>query len=149
MKKGKSIVLKTIIYLLIFSVLACLIILGIKKYFEKEKIQDIKSDMLSIQCMCKIYKNGGIVNNVKNNVIGEKLSDCNNDIINSFKSKNIIDSSEYDKYYVLSNDDLDTLKTGIEPKEDSYYLINYDTWEVISTQGYKDSYKLSDIINLY
>lgn len=148
MKKKNLIIIKIIIYLLIFSVLACLIIFGTKRYFEKEKIQDIKSDMLSVQCMCKVYKDNGIVNNVGNNVVGEKLSDCSNDIINDFKSKNIIDPSEYDKYYVLSNEDLNTLKTNIEPKTDSYYLINYDTWEVVTTQGYKGAYKLSDIMNL-
>ena len=128
--------------------LACLIIFGIKRYFEKEKIQDIKSDMLSVQCMCRIYKENNMINKSDNKILGVKLSDCSNDIINNFKSKNIIVPNEYDKYYVLSNEDLNTLKTNIEPKSDSYYLINYDTWEVITTQGYKGAYKLSDIMNL-
>ena len=148
MKKKKLIFVKIIIYLLIFSVLACLIIFGIKRYFEKEKIQDIKSDMLSVQCMCRIYKENNMINKSDNKILGVKLSDCSNDIINNFKSKNIIVPNEYDKYYVLSNEDLNTLKTNIEPESDSYYLINYDTWEVITTQGYKGAYRLSDIMNL-
>jgi Tfp pilus assembly protein PilE len=148
MKKKRTTIIKIIIYSIVLLILACIIAFITKSYFEREEIQDVKSNLLSVQCMCKLYKQGGIVNNVGNNVIGVKLSDCNNDIINNFKSKNIIDPSEYDKYYVLSNEDLNTLKTNIEPKSDLYYLINYDTWEVITTQGYKGAYKLSDIMNL-
>ena len=148
MKKKKLIFVKIIIYLLIFTVLACLIIYGTMHYLEEEKLQDIKADMLSVQCMCRIYKENNMINKSDNKILGVKLSECNKDIINNFKSKNIIDPNEYDKFYVLSDEDLDTLKANIETTPDTYYLINYDTWEVVTTKGYKGAYKFSDIMNL-
>ena len=55
-------------------------------------------------------------------------------------------ATEADKQVV--QDLLDTLKANIETTPDTYYLINYDTWEVVITKGYKGAYKFSDIMNL-
>ena len=69
----------------------------------------------------------------------------NDKIITEFLEKNILNQNEYDKYYVLNNDDLKKLEIDVENEEDSYYLVNYSTGEVIITSGFNGKYKLSEI----
>ena len=69
----------------------------------------------------------------------------NDKIITEFLEKNILNQNEYDKYYVLNNDDLKKLEIDVENEKDSYYLVNYSTGEVIITSGFNGKYKLSEI----
>lgn len=180
MKNKKNVITQTLLYIIVIIIIATMIALFLKKEFEEDDVQTLKSDMISIQCMAKTYKdekdfsnkdnsnlvatnNNSTDNSNKENtnpsdensnvsssdgIVGVKLSDCNNDIINEFKSKNVIDESDYDKYYVLSDEDLSTLKTMVYNRPNSYYLFNYDTGEVILTSGYKGCYTLTDILKL-
>lgn len=112
---------------------------------EKENFENIKSDMLLIQGACKVLKDNCIVNKSDEALVGKKLNEADDDIINEFKSKNIIDENEYDKYYVLNDEDLSKLNIDVKNIDKSYYLINYDTSEVIFTLGYEGKYKLSEM----
>lgn len=174
MSKKKNALLQVIIYIVILLLIIFAILFFVKHVLTNDENQTIKADMISIQCMAKVYKgernvnsnisnetseNSGKNNNDTTNLanetaekkdefVGEKLSTCNNKIINEFKNKKIIDESEYEKYYVLNDYDLQNLKAYVKNQPNSYYLINYDNYEVIITKGYNGYYKLSDIINL-
>ena len=69
----------------------------------------------------------------------------NDKIITEFLEKNILNQNEYDKYYVLNNDDLKKLEIDVENEKDSYYLVKYSTGEVIIRSGFNSKYKLSEI----
>ena len=82
----------------------------------------------------------------ENTQTDESTSDKINDsIINDFVSKKIITESEYEDYYVLSDEDLKKLEINVENEENSYYLVNYKSGEVIITSGIDGKYKLSEI----
>ena len=54
------------------------------------------------------------------------------------------------KYYVLKDQDLQEAGLEITNYEDSYYLVNYDEYEIIMTKGFKYNktetlYRLSQI----
>ena len=104
-----------------------------KKFIKNEENADIKANMLIIQGACKVLKQKSIV----------KKDDS---ILNEFKAKNIIDESNYDKYFVLSNEDLKNLNIEVQNEKDSYYIVNYDDNEVYITKGYDGKYKLSEMM---
>lgn len=82
----------------------------------------------------------------ENTQTDESTSDKINDsIINDFVSKKIITESEYKDYYVLSDEDLKKLEIDVENEENSYYLVNYKSGEVVITSGIDGKYKLSEI----
>ena len=68
------------------------------------------------------------------------------------KAKNIIDESNYGKYFVLSNEDLKNLNIEVQNEKDSYYIVNYDNLEILYTKGVQIGdnilYKLSDFNKL-
>ena len=72
-------------------------------------------------------------------------------LIKEFLNQNIISEEEYEKYYVLTDADLEKLGLEISNYENSFFLINYDNYEIITTKGCKYEkgetlYKLSDIL---
>ena len=73
-------------------------------------------------------------------------------VLKTFFNGNILSEEEYDKYYALKDEDLATAGLEITNYLGSYFIINYETYEVIVSSGckyFKDEilYKLSDIIN--
>ena len=66
-------------------------------------------------------------------------------IIEEFKKTGNITEEEYAKYYVLTDKNLEDLKVKVKNEKESYYLINYETNEVIITKGYEGKYKISEI----
>ena len=118
----------------------------IKTRINNEKNDSIRSDMLLIQGTCAKLKQESIKAKNTDMYVGTKISDMSEDeIINNFKSLNILPEDQYEKYYCLNNDNLKELTLDIENEEGSYYLINYDDNEVIITKGYQGKYKLSEI----
>lgn len=120
------------------------------KYYETRS-QTVKTDMLQIQWKIKDYIDKQTLKGEEKNYPGTKLSEIKeNLIIQDFKNKNIIKEEELDKFYVLEDKDLQTIEIEITNYEGSYFLINYDTYEIMVTQGCNYSgnetlYKLSDI----
>lgn len=128
---------------IIISVLI-IVLIGIFAYnfiinsADKQKIEDIRANMLLIQGKCKIIEETSKVNNNEDQLKGTKLSDMQDDsIISEFLNKNIIDVSKVDKYYALSNDDLDSMELDIKNEENSYYVVNYEENTVYITKGYR------------
>lgn len=128
---------------IIISVLI-IVLIGIFAYnfiinsADKQKIEDIRANMLLIQGKCKIIEETSKVNNNEGQLKGTKLSDMQDDsIISEFLNKNIIDVSKVDKYYALSNDDLISMELDIKNEENSYYVVNYEENTVYITKGYR------------
>ena len=67
------------------------------------------------------------------------------EIIEEFKKLNLISESDYDKYYVLEDADLEALGLNFKNEQDARYLINYDSREVAITCGYQGQYLLSQM----
>ena len=108
--------------------------------------------MLQVQWKIKDYIDKQTVKGEEKQYLGTKLSEMRNDsILQEFLSNNILSESEYEKYYVLKDENLATAGLEITNYQDSYFIINYETYEVIVSKGCKYSekeilYKLSDII---
>ena len=67
------------------------------------------------------------------------------EIVEEFKKLNIVSESNYDKYYVLEDVDLESLGLDFRNEKNARYLINYDTREVAITCGYEGQYLLSQM----
>ena len=141
----------------IIVIIFVIILITVGAFFMVKKIRNdlddskIKSSMLLIQGACKIIYEDGLMNKTEEGFVGVKLSEADNnesinkDIINQFKEKNIIEESEYEKYYILTDEDLDKLEIYVRNEEDSYYVIGYEKEDVIITKGYNGKYRLEDI----
>lgn len=121
-------------------------VLNIKKGIKMETAKEIKSNMLLIQGAAKVAKQNSIAKKTEEPLVGTKLNQIeDNEIVANFKVLNIIEESGYEKYYMLSNEDLVKLNLSIGNEEGAYYLVNYDENEVIITSGINGKYKLSDM----
>ena len=135
--------------ILIIVIIAGLIVGAVylvKQNISKEENDQIRSNMLLIQATCAILKQDSIKSKNTDMYVGTKVADLGEDeLINDFKSKNVITEEDYSKYYCLKDENLEALGLDIKNEEGSYYLINYDAGEVIITKGYNGKYKLSEI----
>lgn len=72
----------------------------------------------------------------------EKIDkDINREIIQDFLSKEII-KENFDKFYVLTDKDLEKLKIKVVNEKDAYYIVNYENSEVYITKEFEGKYKL-------
>lgn len=152
---------KGITYTKLLVIFAIVIVIGIVitayilGMFRKESLEDIKTDMLLVQTKVKVLKGDSDINGDAIYLIGEKISSPEQpgEII-SFLDTGIIPQEQYDFYYVVNQNCLNEMGLGeIKLKDGTYYIVNYNTYEVIYTQGYTDEYnntyyKLSDIQDL-
>ena len=137
-----------IIFICLIIFVVAFITYLLKSNVSKEKNADIKANMLLIQGACKVKKQKTILEKNDDALVGTKLSEAeDNAIIENFKSLGILGESEYDRYYILTDDNLQELEVEVKNEKDSYYLVNYDTSDVIITKGYLGEYKLADIEN--
>ncbi len=147
MKKEDGLnMLGVIIIICIIIAVVTISILNIKKSIKVESTKEIKSNMLLIQGAAKVAKQNDIAKKKENALVGTKLNEIeDNEIISNFKALNIIEESAYEKYYMLTNEDLEKLNIKVWNEEGAYYLVNYDDNEVIITSGINGKYKLSDM----
>ena len=139
-------IISIIIIIVIIAGLITGAVIYINKSLDTEKSEDIKSNMLLIQGATRVLKQNSIVQKNTDMFVGTKISEMqDDDIINKFKALNIIEESQYEKYYCLNNDNLKQLNIEVQNEEGSYYLVNYDDDVIIITKGYEGKYKLSEI----
>ncbi len=138
MKKESGMGLLAIIFIIVLIIV--LVVLGyytVKKITKDKKLEDIKANMLLIQGKCKILEENTKVNKNEDNILGKKVSDMKEDqIVAQFLEKNIIPEDKLDKYYVLSNEDLNNMEIDVQNEENSYYIVNYEEDSVYITKGY-------------
>ena len=143
------------VLMIIIIIIICLVATGvIYFYFQKKsdiRENSVKSDMLLIQGACKVNYESNVMKKTTDELIGTKLSETDDnenidkDIINGFKETQVIEEDEYDKYYVLTNEDLKELKLEVTNREGAYYVVGYEKDDVIITMGYNGKFHLSEI----
>ena len=140
--------------ILMVALIILVVIAGVyfaRKKYREVKAETIKTDMLQVQWKLKDYIDKQTVKGEEKKYLGTKISEMkDNEIIKDFLAKNVIPEEEYEKYYVLQDENLAEAGLEITNYEGGYFLINYDTYEVIDTKGYNKSddeilYKLTDI----
>ena len=153
MKRNKGMGMIQLIVMILFIILiVATIVYFVRIQYHEARIETIKTDMLQVQWKIKDYIDKQTVKGEEKQYLGTKLSEMRNDsILQEFLSNNILSESEYEKYYVLKDENLATAGLEITNYQDSYFIINYETYEVIVSKGCKYSekeilYKLSDII---
>lgn len=150
-KKRVFVVMQTVL-----SLFAIIVIIGLTLFMLREKREDlnennIQSSMLLIQGACKVLYEDSVMKKTTDNLIGTKISDVENadyinkSIIDKFKQTNTIEEGDYEKYYILTDTDLEKINVYVRNEKDSYYIVGYEKDDIIITKGYNGKYKLSDI----
>ena len=144
--------IKTLILLLIIIALTILGLYLIQQQYQKAKLQTIKTNMSLIELKAKEYIHKQKTEGKEISYLGTKLSEWQeNNLKDDMKNHSVISEEEQEKYFVLSEEDLEQLNVGFGNEKDAYYLINYETSEVVISSGYKIEkdtilYKLSELI---
>lgn len=147
--------IKTLILTIIIIICAVSGLYFIKMQYHKAKIKTIKTNMSLIEFKASEYINKQKAEGKEEiNYAGTKLSDLKDDtIVKQLKDRKVINEEELEKYYLLSDENLAELNTKFENEKDSFYIVNYETGEVIFSAGCqleddKILYKLNDIEKL-
>ncbi len=138
----------TIVLIIGVALIIALVIFGsgvFKEELNKEIEEDVKTQMLKVEAKAKI-------------IIEKFHVDKNNGLHGTEMAKDDIDEkfnvAETEKYYKWEQQTLnDVGLSDIRLKEGQYYLVNYDTEEIIYSEGLKTKagetyYKLSEIKKL-
>lgn len=143
--------------MLIVCIVIIILAIGSILYFAKEKteeeiVQTYKTDMLLIQGKIKVLSQESTIQKNEELLKGRKIEDClEEDEIKTLLEKQIISQEEPDfsKYYVLESSHLEEMGLGSIQLKEGYYLVNYDTDEIIYAKGVKVGdkfyYKLSEL----
>lgn len=152
MKSNKAMgYIPSILIIVIVALLVASSVYFIRIKLNEEYIETLKTNMLLIEWKAREYVDTKKASKEEIVYIGTKVSEMReNQLISNIINDNVISEDEYEKYYVLTDDNLQELNLEVTNEEGSYYIINYDTYEVIITKGciYKEGetlYKLSDI----
>ena len=143
--------IKVAIWTIIIAVFVAGGIYFMRMQLEHARAKTIKTNMLLVEWKIKEYEEKQKVAKQDLVCIGMKVSDMQNDPeVKRLIDNGIIGSENYEKYYVLNDEDLQKLDLGISNEEGSYYVVNYETNDILITRGCKYSknkilYRLSDI----
>jgi Tfp pilus assembly protein PilE len=155
MKDNKGMgTIKLIIFVVIIGLIVAMGVYFSRMKYNQARIETIKTDMLQIQWKLKDYMDKQTIKREEKKYLGEKVSQMQEDEgIKEFINKGILSSEEYDKYYVLKDEDLAEATSEITNYQNSYFLVNYENYEIILTSGFeymkgKTLYKLSDFQNV-
>ncbi len=145
--------------LILCVIIIILVAVGAFYYFfiklEDQVIETYKTDMLLIQGKVKVLSEEAIINKNGELLKGRKISESLEDEeIKALLENGVLSQEEesFDNYYLLEKSNLDEMGLGAIRLEKGYYIVNYDTDEVIYSKGIKFGentyYKLSEIEEL-
>lgn len=153
MKRSQGMgMIKLIVMILFIVLIVSSIIYFVRMKYHAARIETIKTDMLQVQWKIKDYIDKQTVRGEETKYLGTKLSEMrSSDLLQELFNGNVVTEDEYEKYYVLEDKDLAEAGLEITNYKDSYFIINYETYEIIVSKGCQYSkeeilYKLSDII---
>ena len=119
---------------------------------QKENKKNYETDMLLIQGKIKVISQESTIQKNEELLQGKKLSEnLENEEIKKLLQNKIIseEESDFTKYYILEKTDLEELGLSSIELTEGYYIVNYETYEVIYTSGVKIDnnyyYKLSEL----
>ena len=95
---------------------------SIGKYENNVSIETIKTDLLQVQWKIKDYMDKQTIKGEEKQYLGTKLSEMTSDsLLQDLFSSNILVEQEYEKYYVLTDENLATAGLEITNYKDSYF----------------------------
>lgn len=152
-KNENGITMITLVVMIVLMLILATV--GIKMgtgIISETKVQTIRTNLLLIQTKVKMISEKNNFSSDENPLVGTKVTEAGQEEILD-KLKTILGEGEiqYDDYYVLSREDLDSM--SLEKVEiDDGYVVNYKTEEIIYLKGIEDSdnvvkYKLSEIVD--
>ena len=166
MKREDGISLTQVLILLVIILIICAVSTYIfNQHMKAEGETDIKANMLVIQGKCNVSKEKADIvstqeqSNTTGNkveiaeeesrIYGKKISELkdSDEIVKAFLELNIIKEDEYESFYVLSDSDLEGLKIDFVNEKGAYYIVNYESGEIIYTGGIEGKYKVSEMVN--
>lgn len=123
-----------VIGLLVFGV-----VYFVRIQYAKERFEDLKTNMLLVQAKVKTIVGEYTLSKKEEKLVGTPIKEMQEEEnIKTFLEKNNIDIEEKNsKYYVLNGQNLQDmeLKKVILP-ENTYYIVNYTSYEVFITNGF-------------
>ena len=144
--------LATFFCIIIIIAIITICIYYIKNMIQKENKKNYETDMLLIQGKIKVISQESTIQKKEEILQGKKLSEnLEDEEIKKLLQNNIISTEESDftKYYILEKTDLEELGLSSIELTEGYYIVNYETYEVIYTSGVKIDnnyyYKLSEL----
>ena len=127
MKSNKGITLAVLAITIIVLAIIGTVTLNISVGIIKEKnLKSIVTNMLLIQARVNIIKEKNTVSATENPLIGEQADAS---LVSSYNQDGI--------WYKWSNSELEDEGINVKLKDGIYYLVNYETGEVIYSKGYK------------
>lgn len=152
-QKGMSYKMLVIcIFLLIVLVIS--VVYFLHNQVKSEKIKTYQTDMLLVQGKVKVLSQESTMQKQEDILKGEKLTDkLEEEWVKELLEKQIINQDEenFSKYYIWNKDILNDVGLQDIKLENGFYIVNYETDEVIYSEGIniddKIYYKLSEITN--
>ncbi len=148
-EKGITIVALTIT-VIVLIILASIGIYTGSEIIKQANLQNINTNMMLIQAKTKTISEQAKFNKDTSNYKGTKVTEVtDNKEVEKLLSENKIEDSE--NCYLLLQNDLNEM--GLEKvKQDSGYIVNYETNEIIYVKGFENKdktyYKLSEMKDL-
>ena len=147
-----------IVLSIIVIVIALIIFTGVYfliKYLQLKNIDSYQTNMLQIQGKVTIIAQEATMHDKEELLIGRKVEDKQEiEKIKSLLEDGIIskDEENFSKYYIIDGIELEEMKLENINIGNGFYIVNYDTGEVIYSDGieYEGNiyYKLSELKNL-
>lgn len=147
--------LMLIICIAIILVFIIGIIYLVRETIKKEKVETYQTNMLLIQGKVKVISNEATIQKNEELLKGRKVTEAiEEEQIKKLLENNIISQEEtsFSKYYILEQEHLDEIGLDNIKLKEGYFIVNYDTDEIIYSNGIKVGkdiyYKLSELENL-
>ncbi len=143
---------KILLIIVIIAAIICGAAYFFKNEYDDEQFETIKTDMLLIEAKTKMVAEKVKMKEKGVTYIGKKIKKTEeNDDIKQLQEQGIINLKEKkNKYYILEKNHLEELGLTTIKIEEGYYIVEYNSNEIIYTKGVQDKngnrlYKLSDI----
>lgn len=144
--------LMLILCIVIIAFIVGSVIYVTQKVWQKETIETYETDMLLIQGKVKVLSQEATIQKNEELLKGKKVEDnIEQEQIKTLLENNVISKEEasFSKYYIVEKEALQEMGLHKIKLESGYYIVNYDTDEVIYSEGVKVGdkvyYKLSEL----
>ena len=120
----------------------------LKEYVNNQRNEDIKANMLAIQTVITNVKSKHTVDETNNILVGTKLDLENNETEYTISDefKDVLLSLENAELYILNTEELNSLGVkNIEVNNTAFYVVDYNSEEILYSLGVNGVYKLSEM----
>lgn len=146
-----------VISIIIIIVIAVLGFNITKKMLERRNVENYKTNMLLLQGKVKVISKEFVMKKEDEEILeGKKVSEnLEREDIKELLQKGIISQEDesFERIYIIENEDLERIGLSDIKLKDGYYIVNYNTDEIIYSKGIeidqKVYYKLSEIKEMY